>query len=445
MDNQAICVSCGNYSLFEHIHINSEGNHICDNCKDQYYFECEECGELHHNDDWLETSDYTEICKECFDNNYFECEDCNSIYHNDEKYTVDNETDICGNCIDDYFYCEGCGTYHHDNSTNQHNVRGYTYCTEYAENHYYYCNECDEYYTSSETTYNENDNYICIHCFPDRCFICEDCDETYNWDDRSADEHLRTCAHCANEIDNSIIKNYSYKPNPHFYDCNERTSEYFGIEIEVSQKNNGNKNNCAETLDNYDFLYMKEDASVTNGFEIVTHPLSYKFIKKHIPNILEITRKDMKGYRAKSCGIHIHVPKKYLSNLQLAKVLLFFQFNEDFILTISQRENINSLNQWSSIVKDKKENFVMAKTKAGYNRYRAINLCNSATIEFRIFQSNLSEAGFFKNIEFIRAIKQFVKITSIQRLYKSEFIDFVSNKRKEYSNLFNFLAEKGEL
>ena len=241
------------------------------------------------------------------------------------------------------------------------------------------------------------------------------------------------------------IHSYSYKPNPIFFkNPKEKSKLFLGVELETESKGNC-RQSCAEEIDDIsDLYYLKNDSSIDDGFEIVSHPFSptWYFEHKSIFNdLLDTLRNNgFRSYNTSTCGIHIHITKSYLSGLDIAKLHLFFCENEEFIKTISQR-NPNNLNQWGKIKKDKKAIYDQSKKKGGSERYTAINLQNHNTIEFRIFRGTLNENSYHKNIEFVIAICRFVKVTSLQQLTTNQFYNYVS-KDKNYKNLTKFMEAK---
>jgi hypothetical protein len=73
-------------------------------------------------------------------------------------------------------------------------------------------------------------------------------------------------------------------------------------------------------------------------------------------------------------------------------------------------------------------------------KYRCINFCNDETIEIRIFQSNLKENSFFRNLEFVDSVNNFIKFTSINKLSFNDYINYLlSDTKKSYFNLYEFL------
>ena len=264
-------------------------------------------------------------------------------------------------------------------------------------------------------------------------------DEDYD-EDREEDDEI-------NDTNGALIRNYSFKPITQFismpYDAKD--VPFFGIELEVERmdKSETSRGDMAQKIENKAW-YFKNDGSLNNGFEIVTHPLTFSYIKhsaKDFESALnELSNSAYNSYNANTCGMHIHISKKAFGTWQLYKFMKFFAENVPFIVAISQRK-MEKLVQWANI-EDNDDNTLMykAKKKEGNSaRYVAINLQNYSTIEVRIFRGTLNFQSFMKNIEFIHALYMFTKESKIITL--DSFKEYISNSC-EYSNLKKFIKLK---
>lgn len=105
------CRKCGELITDEN---RSElANDICKECKD-YFVKCDDCGEIVSINDIRTTEDDRYICQNCVEANYFYCDNCGELHHNDECFHIeDTDEDICGRCYDGggYTCCSECGNY----------------------------------------------------------------------------------------------------------------------------------------------------------------------------------------------------------------------------------------------------------------------------------------------------------------------------------------------
>lgn len=305
---------------------------------------------------------------------------------------------------------------HENNADSMHNI--FYYEGEYI----------DEYYMDSyNLTFTE-------------CGSIAHIDDVYYWE--SDGEY-----HFSPEEDESIIENYSYRPYPQFKHCkneNIKNTPFYGIELEVENKSNKlSRSDMAERLQN-SHLYFKSDGSLQDGFEIVTHPLSFNWIYEHISDfewmLNELKTNGFNSYDANTCGMHIHISKKSFGTWQLFRFIKFFNEYKEFIVTISQRK-VEQLKKWASIEDESESELIYkAKKKCGNSsRYCAINLQNSATIEIRIFRGTLNFQSFMKNIEFVDALFNYTKDSNNCTLIG--FKEYISST-SSYSNLKKFIHLK---
>lgn len=343
---------------------------------------------------------------------------CNTVLYNGKRYTEDYWRDnsvYCENLREDVLECD----------TVEHNNRYYS--IDYFERYFSPCQICGDPTESS----------ICSSCSDDY-FYCERCEEYINNDDYGEDG---ICCSCMNE-DSSIYR-HDYKPFPRFKYLKNDDRVYFGLENEAE----GDRT-TADKIDK-DFWYCKEDGSLQHGFEMVSHPATYNYLmskKEEIGKTLKfLADNGMKSYDTTTCGMHIHISKNHFTSLDIYKFLDFFYKNQDFIFKISQRKKIDELSEWASLereVETVRDRVKKSKDKNNTIRYSAINLQNSKTIEFRIFKGTLKVESFYKNIQFVKSLSEWVKITSIKDLTEQNFKNYISQNKKTYSYLFNFIHER---
>ena len=269
---------------------------------------CVNCGEMFEENEMVEIEDGM-VCQDCCDNDYFYCEECGEYCHN--NYAVETQDGwVCEHCVNNnYTRCDCCGEYCHNHYIYT-TADNYELCQSCWENETYYCECCEENYYHEEGEWcEERDAWICNNCY-DEC--CED---------------------------NSLIKGYYYKPSPEFQGNGKW---YYGIELEIGRINE-DKYELAEKLqEEFDFIYLKEDGSLENGFEIVTHPLSFNFIKDCglFEKVEELFYKKAKAYNRG--GMHIHISRSAFKNdRHLKKFMWFINNNKKFTEFIAQRKEID--------------------------------------------------------------------------------------------------------
>ncbi len=215
---------------------------------------------------------------------------------------------------------------------------------------------------------------------------------------------------------------------------------FFGIENEVEVKPKKELNREADFVGSIlgDLAITKHDGSLQEGFEICSVPGSLSFHKKAWS---EFFAEGTMGLTTESprCGMHVHINREPLSTLQIGKISSFVhkKFNSKFIEDIAQRPSGN----YYDYTRERKLN----DTRSGGHNC-GVNLAGGNTIEIRIFKATLCLTDFLKNIEFCHALVKFTvpaKMSVPDSLNYEKFIEFVSKEKKIYSNLCNFLKQKG--
>jgi hypothetical protein len=285
---------------------------------------------------------------------------------------------------------------------------------------------------------------VCDNCFENGDYIsCNECGDYIHTHDSCYSEESESdyCQSCFDSLTPKLINSYSYKPAAIF---KGKGDTYFGIELEVERDGSDtSKDDMASEIKDDDW-YFKQDGSLNDGFEIITHPMSFDYIISRQDDLKSMLSKlsssGYKSYDKKTCGMHIHISKKGFGTWHLLRFMKFFQDNATFVTAISQRTK-DQLDKWASIEDESEETLLYKAKKKGGNmkRYVAINLQNSYTVELRLFRGTLNPSSFFKNIEFTQALFNFSK--DEKEMTVDNFKKYIS-KSSEYSMLKKFLKLK---
>jgi hypothetical protein len=321
---------------------------------------------------------------------------------------------------------------------------------------------CDNCGTDIEEGYENNYEGDCL---------CDGCYES-----RREDEER--------ESDSEYISDHDYRPNPLFFNDNGRKSSqqvmigsmpkiYFGIEIETEAMSSAYPNEGAELITDMcnGLVYCKHDGSLNNGFEIVTHPMSFGYVKNHAEPLWDsLSRLRRKGFRAwttSTCGLHIHVSRNaFLSEAHLHKFMWFIYGSDVSRASIARRtaqeSHIATIkhfagrdSHWS---KFDRESFLgtaydgddeygtsvyvtptlaeiaKGRTKKGNpiqpyanERYLALNRNNRHTLELRFFRPSLRPETVQASIEFVQCLFDYTEqVTSNQVINENALASFQS-------------------
>ena len=256
------------------------------------------------------------------------------------------------------------------------------------------------------------------------------------------------CESCYEDKNNRTVHSHDYKPVPIFNKQKWENTAYLGIELEI-EADGGDKYDLAESfvakygLDN-NFCYLKEDGSLNNGFEIVTHPHTLqKHKERKWREILKwLEKQGADSYDNKECGLHVHVNKNLLSNLEWHKVAMFFYKCQNDITHFSKRteeqiRDFAKFRQAKSIdeAKEEYQNFE--------DRYEALNWENEDTVEFRIYRGTLQWKRFWASVNFTASLLDYVREIGVAHFTTKDgyqlWKHFVEWTKKDYHFLYKYL------
>ena len=196
-------------------------------------------------------------------------------------------------------------------------------------------------------------------------------------------------------------------------------------------------------------IYIKSDGSIDDGFEIVTHPMTLDYHLNHFCWSEILHRAVQMGYRShqtSTCGLHVHVSRAGLCNsyeeqeITISRILFFVEQHWNELLKFSRRSEY-SMNRWAArhgYEHDPKK--ILDKAKSERNRYVAVNLCNSQTVEFRLFRGTLKLNTLLATLQLVdRICTTAMTLTDheLQALSWSEFVSQITEPE-----LIQYLKER---
>ena len=439
-ENKNTCMHCGctNEELFE-LTINGEDIEVCADCAEALGFvQCAECGE------WVEerssyiTEDNDHVCESCYEEWYFTCEDCGAVARTNDGYTVNrnqrHERMVCSSCADDYTRCDDCGELFSSSYVyTDHNGTAVCHCC-FDWNDWHFCGRCSRLITDEDAIWDDDDR---------DAYYCDDC-------------------HSRNRR-NSHFHDYYYKPTPELkFRSSEPERNYtsiltFGAELEVDCGDDHLE--LAEELDEMgEPIYMKHDGSLgEEGVEIVTHPcsLAYHQYELRWAEIARVCKSHgFKSHDARTCGLHIHVGRDqmgidYDSRRRTAGnlVILTHQLWEELVKF--SRRTSGQLSDWackpsmddlSAHLTDSELTDMAMRTE--YNgRYQACNLCNSSTVEFRIFRGSLKRGTIIASLQLVSNLTKYAMTHTPTECVNATWADVVGVEQFKELNKYN--TERG--
>lgn len=328
------------------------------------------------------------------------CHDCNEWVLDEyliEVQTGNGTSYVCEDCIEEYTYCECCNNYYNEDHNTYTTYNGTSICEDCYDEYYATCPECNEIYPTSIMYYcNVCDAYLCSDCY----------DEHENSHDTMYDYH---------SFNDWQPHKTTTEPEPLFY---------IGHELEID---NGDYQNeaCELIQTKVNGICMHDGSLSSYGIEFISHPLSYNYMLSLEEDYRDLFRELKNNFNYRShdtndCGLHFHVTRPQNSDI-IDRIILFMETYKDEIIQISRRTH-NELEHWANFISDrvfdvdKKEiqsiDFIK-KHKDTSNRYMALNLTNTNTIEFRFFKGTLNYETFMADFEFIYNLVRFASDLSL--------------------------------
>jgi hypothetical protein len=356
------------------------------------------------------------ICEPCFLEMTDTCECCNVRVRRSETRQLSSESDgsVCMTCYHaHYTQCGNCrNVVHRDRMDDRYDGR---YCTECAET----------------------------------MIACTGCGAVMN----RRDSERSICAQCRRN-GGRFVKDYNWKPPQVFFESESDIEPFihFGYENELELASYGDQDTVAKWVSdivngvdeehpegfNTKFCYLKHDGSLSSGFEIVSRPMTlayhlafegwdrlYRGIASHM-----IVRD--------TCGLHIHVERKDIGEIDELKLVRFFEFNQAPLKRLSRRRGgwnycCNYGSPFQDIPTLQSQKNIRAK-------FRAVNFNPTETIEIRIFAGTAKRERLFASIEFCDALLKFNKEYEVDETKKPlwyEFAQRIEEKKEDYPHLFD--------
>lgn len=307
------------------------------------------------------------------------CDCCGAQCDADELTEVYGGQMVCSNCLDGMFYCEDCGVY----VPAEHTVRA-----------------VDRY---------GDDCIICIDC-ADSYHYCEDCGRhVHDW---VWNDDLALCNDCAERRYGNLIQCYheGHPDGLQFFGDADYSfiGGFLGIELEVSTDEPERlaymmKEEGCRT----DLYHLENDCSV-DGFEMVFQPMTFEYIREHLSDLRHIfdVLNQYDATAESGNGLHVHVSRTAFgadTTTQARRIALcmkaFAGDNYNRMRAASGRGC--DAGDWcrdNARIGDFSQKKQAAATHRA-DRYLAVNVQNSATVEFRIGRSTVDCDDFIRWIE----------------------------------------------
>lgn len=437
-DSVVSCDHCGEHvesGSFDHSSFNDGYLNLCSSCCESgIYSGCHHCEEVVVGDTMEDTSDGA-VCSACFQEHYAQCDECEEVTYPTfyvgescmckrcARKKVENIyrraaacDDECAECVDDMAAVSGI--------VERLNIFG-------SSGNTYTCVSC------SRSTFGMpwGNPFAVARALVHGQYADVECRSCYDGSTPSTYE----------------IMNYSFKPVPKF----KRTERdftnralHFGTEVELDMVEGIRNNRALKQLaegDKARLFYCKHDVSCGKGFEVVSHPFTFDWMKENQEAFDPMfgLASIMRGHESERCGMHVHMSKDAFTELHMFKFMRFFHLNINFIRSLARRPT-GKFERWAKIVAPERSTlmkFTLNRERFDFQR-GALNVELDDTIECRIFRSTLSPTAYYGNVEFLQGLFDYTKNCGAddEQLSEQRFMDYVHDRGKSYKN-FVLLTE----
>lgn len=313
------------------------------------------------------------------------CDYCGAQVNADAMTEIYDGRMVCPDCLGNMLYCEDCGAR-----------------------------------MPSEDAVSAIDRYgdaciICSDCADLNYYFCEDCGRyVHEW---FWNHDAELCNDCAEARYGGLIQSYHEgHPNGLEFFGDARYSfiaGHFGIELEVTTDEPQRVAYMLRELGCRTDLYHLENDCSVDGFEMIFQPMTLEYIREHIADIRHIFEV-LNQYGAtaeQGNGLHIHVSRTAFGNdaaTQARRIAL--------CMKAFAGDNYNRMRAASGRSYDAGDwcrdnigigNFNQKKQAAATrraDRYLAVNVQNTDTVEFRLGRSTVDCDDFIRWIQTIGVI-----------------------------------------
>lgn len=301
-----------------------------------------------------------------------------------------------------------------------------------------------------------------VHCV--RCDIDEFETEIVEYTVPETREVILVCRDCrAIMRQEEVIHVHSWIPSQYrlVHSDNESADHrtiYYGTELEINTdtpdivrhakdfkawlKANGIAN----------LFFFKRDGSISQGYEIVTHPLTAKARNENINwrDICQYLKANgASSYESGECGLHIHASVGPLTRAEIGKLKYFFFANRLKLHAFSGRQNYRYCQIERFGIRDAKWvrpiRALNSYPDSG-DRYVAVNThTGKPTIEFRIFRGTLDHTRLIASFQIVDALIHYVKshsILSSDTPYSWATFRRWARETNRYNHLTNYLEKE---
>lgn len=332
--------------------------------------------------------------------------------------------------------CLGCGSGNHDTADCI-----YANDDQEEEDEDTYCSYCDRYTDHSPEDCPEAEEDVGPGPGGCRCELCQ-----YNARRQERDSGGP----------NPEIHYWDYRPRPQFHG---KGPLFLGMELEVECSRGRRRPGLIAEEGMGELGYLKSDGSLSNGFEIVTHPMSYPFFVRKFPWDMLPRLRDAGAEVGDGTGIHVHVSRAgFTDPVHQFKWLKWWHRSRDQVSHLAGRDS----GRWAAYRPEDREavkDVCKGRHSRGRwqdsdywtaDRYSAVNVTNPDTYEVRVFRSSLEPERVKSMIGLVDASVHFTRELTVPDIFTrqawswgglSDWVSSTPTRRQKYHDLMAPMAQ----
>ncbi len=294
-----------------------------------------------------------------------------------------------------------------------------------------WCEEIEEYHLESVCTRLENgewlpDNQVirtsngCYYSANDSDITtCNGCDENFHYEDLTYNEHddCSYCENCYEEHGNKLKNRLCYSTNVINYhgfgDYQNKINGklvYIGFELECLadesevEELDENLKDMQHGRCNFEYCVPTMDGSLDDnyGVEFIFKPDSLENHSENLKHFIDNIGSQLYKTAGDGYGLHVHISNNFLSDFDKIKIQNFASIHDAKLRFVGGRDATN--------YQPKK---MLGKTadmkKGNANKYQAVNISPTSTIEFRFPVSLVDHGHIMRNLQLAYSICLYVK------------------------------------
>lgn len=223
-------------------------------------------------------------------------------------------------------------------------------------------------------------------------------------------------------------------------------NRFFGVELELDDGDLDEFRWRLSSDSNLDgTMFLVEDGSLNRGIEVVTQPMG---LREHLTSDFwtrvthHANRAGYKSHASNTCGLHVHVSRDGIDSDAVDRIVYLNERFWSSWVKFSRRKP-REIERWAENflrLSDRKTLKMQGVKDSDISRdkYMAVNISRSSTIEFRLFKGSTLKSTILASIELVDAIVNIAVNMTDKEVESLSWEDLVE-KFEEYQYINKYL------